>query len=310
METRASFVLVGAFVILLAISAVGFVFWMAGNYAQDERSRYNIAFSGAVSGLKPSSDVLYRGIPVGSVTDIAINPDNLEQVFVEVALEQTFPARSDMVATIDAQGITGLSVVQLTGGSDAGETIAPGGMISSKQSTLETVVASVPELIQQTSALLSSIDGILSDKRIEQIMQDLAELSMGLNGSLAKLDETLIQGNATLAQFDQTAQSLDENLGVLAKDASGFLDGTSETVENFNAVSVEFGRTARDLREIMANLDEPLEDFGNRGLYDMSQLITEMRGVVAITKRIATEFERDPAGFLLGGNSSKGFIAR
>ena len=77
----------------------------------------------------------------------------------------------------------------------------------------------------------------------------------------------------------------------------------------------DFGKTARDLSTVADELDatvaenrEPLRDFSNSGLYELTQLMNELRALVASMTRISGQIERDPARFFLG-DRREGFQA-
>jgi phospholipid/cholesterol/gamma-HCH transport system substrate-binding protein len=72
METRAPFIIVGAFV-LAAIGAVfGFVYWLHNTGGTGARTVHHIQFDGSVSGLLVGAAVLFNGIRVGEVTDLGL----------------------------------------------------------------------------------------------------------------------------------------------------------------------------------------------------------------------------------------------
>ncbi len=121
METRAPYALIGLFV-LAAIGAVfGFVFWLhnAGGFA--ERTIYRVRFENTVSGLLTGAAVLFNGIRVGEVTDLALNPGNPREVMATIAVAASTPVRVDTEAGLEFQGLTGVPVISLRGGtSEAG----------------------------------------------------------------------------------------------------------------------------------------------------------------------------------------------
>src|SRR3546814_20732892 len=78
--------------------------------------RYDIFFKGSVSGLKEGNAVRYRGIPVGVVTRMEINPDNVEEVRVTIEIPQKTPVKEDTAAALDYPGTTGVGYIQTSGG--------------------------------------------------------------------------------------------------------------------------------------------------------------------------------------------------
>ena len=88
METKASYVAVGAFVFALVAGAVVFVIWLARYQGQLEYAYYDILIPGSVTGLQVDGTVRYRGISVGRVANIEIDiPDDLHgtEIFVHAA---------------------------------------------------------------------------------------------------------------------------------------------------------------------------------------------------------------------------------
>ena len=75
-----NYVVVGAFVLLVIVMAVSFVFWYTDQ--QDKRTyrRYEIYFQGTVSGLTPGSPVRYLGVDVGKVVRISLEAQQRRRV--------------------------------------------------------------------------------------------------------------------------------------------------------------------------------------------------------------------------------------
>jgi len=73
-------------------------------------------FTGDVTGLGVGSAVRYRGVPVGTVRDIRLDPTNVEQVQVLMDVSADAPIKEDTIAQLALQGITGVAFIQLTGG--------------------------------------------------------------------------------------------------------------------------------------------------------------------------------------------------
>src|ERR1700691_1102890 len=98
METRANYVAVGAFVLVLLAGAAGVLLWLVGNQFSTIVAYYEISFTGSVSGLDKDSQVRYNGVPIGKVTEIDIDQVNPNHIRVVVALDPVVIIRSDVVA--------------------------------------------------------------------------------------------------------------------------------------------------------------------------------------------------------------------
>ena len=116
METRAPFVIVGAFVLAAIAAVFGFVYWLHNTGGLGPRTTYHVQFEGSVPGLLVGAAVLFNGIRVGEVTELSLAPDNPHRVDAAIAVTSTTPVQSDTKVGLEFQGLTGVPVVALEGG--------------------------------------------------------------------------------------------------------------------------------------------------------------------------------------------------
>src|SRR5881275_1699619 len=116
METRAPFVIVGAFVLAAIVAVFGFVYWLHNSGGLGPRVTYHVQFDGSVPGLLVGAAVLFNGIRVGEVTDLGLAADNPRRVNVMISVSSTTPVRPDTKAGLEFQGLTGVPVIALEGG--------------------------------------------------------------------------------------------------------------------------------------------------------------------------------------------------
>src|SRR5260370_10073897 len=116
METRAPFVVVGAFVLAAIAAVFGFVYWLHNTGGLGPRASYHVQFDGSVPGLLVGAAVLFNGIRVGEVTDLGLAPDSPRRVNATISVSSTTPVRSDTKVGLEFQGLTGVPVIALEGG--------------------------------------------------------------------------------------------------------------------------------------------------------------------------------------------------
>jgi phospholipid/cholesterol/gamma-HCH transport system substrate-binding protein len=81
METKASYIVTGAFTLAVIAGVFGFLYWVQnGAGGGSERSTYRVVFAGSVSGLRPGAAVLFDGMRVGEVTKLALDPHDPRRV--------------------------------------------------------------------------------------------------------------------------------------------------------------------------------------------------------------------------------------
>src|SRR6195952_6061892 len=116
METRAPFVVVGAFVLAAIVAVFGFVYWLHNSGGLGPRATYHVQFDGSVPGLLIGAAVLFNGIHVGEVTDLGLAPDSPRRVNATISVASTTPVRSDTKVGLEFQGLTGVPVGAREGG--------------------------------------------------------------------------------------------------------------------------------------------------------------------------------------------------
>ncbi|CBS91259.1 MlaD family protein [Azospirillum lipoferum] len=309
METRASYILVGSFVLALVAGLLVFTAWIAKVQLDETRETYRIYFSGSVTGLQQGSPVRYRGVPVGTVSDIRLDPDNVTRVRVTVQVQNGTPVMADSIASLEVQGITGGAYVQISGGTVEGKrltaTDADGVLtIPSRPSSLTAVVDSAPQLVNRSLEVITKLGELLNgenQKAIGEILANARTLSAELARAGSGLEETMAQARQTLTGFEAVGPQLDRTLAQ-ARETLATVDGsakqlTGETRELMRSLK----RTSDTLNGLMAENREPVRDFTATGLYDLTLLISQLRDLSGQLSRVITRIENDPSNFLFGG---------
>src|SRR5258708_31728068 len=155
METRAPFVVVGAFVLGGIAAVFGFVYWLHNTAGLGPRSTYHVEFDGSVPGLLVGAAVLFNGIRVGEVTEIGLAPDNPRRVNATISVASAAPVRPDTRVGLEFQGLTGVPVIALEGGT------AP-----KTSGTVPTLIAEAgagPSMTQAARDTLRKVDSVLSE---------------------------------------------------------------------------------------------------------------------------------------------------
>jgi phospholipid/cholesterol/gamma-HCH transport system substrate-binding protein len=182
METRAPFVVVGAFVLAAIAAVFGFVYWLHNTGGLGPRATYHVQFDGSVPGLLVGAAVLFNGIRVGEVTDLGLAPDSPRRVNATISVASTTPVRSDTKVGLEFQGLTGVPVVALEGGkllSNSGEV-----------STLIAEPGAGEGMTQAARSALRRVDTVLADNAepLKNTIANLQVFSEGLARNTGKLD--------------------------------------------------------------------------------------------------------------------------
>ncbi|MBI5129452.1 MAG: membrane integrity-associated transporter subunit PqiC [Rhodopseudomonas palustris] len=185
METRAPFVIVGAFVLAAILAVFGFVFWLHNTTGIGARTSYHIQFRDPVPGLLIGAAVLFNGIRVGEVTALGLASDDPRRVNATIAVATDTPVRPDTKVGLDFQGLTGVPVVALEGGKDlTGSAIA---------TTLIAEPGAGMSMTQAAREALRKVDSVLGENSqpLKETIGNLKTFSEWLSSKTGALDGIL-----------------------------------------------------------------------------------------------------------------------
>jgi len=182
METRAPFAIVGAFVLAAIIAVFGFVYWLQNTGGLGPRASYRVQFEGSVPGLLVGAAVLFNGIRVGEVTELGLVPDNPRGVHATISVVSTTPVRADTKVGLEFQGLTGVPVIALEGGTQ----VAQRGEVR----TLIAEPGAGQGMTQAARDALRKVDAVLSENSgaLKDTIGNLKVFSEGLARNTGKLD--------------------------------------------------------------------------------------------------------------------------
>ena len=339
METRANYLMVGSFVLLFSLGLFGFVIWLAKFQTDQTMVRYDIFFEGSVTGLKEASAVRYSGVKVGEVVFIGLDRDNPSRVRALVEVEDITPIGADTVASLAIEGLTGGQYILLSGGTPGSPPleIEPGlkrAIIPSKPSAFQAVMEGAPEVLSSANALLAQANELFGPEnraKLTQILDDFALVSGSLAARRERVGDIIEDTAETMANLRGATGALEEMAGALQEDSGRLADRASAALTSIETMSGSIESTvarandnvitllndlqgtakafqamAGEFQALAAENREPLRDFTQNGLYELTTLLTEARGLLIGLNRVTTEVERDPARFLFG-NQQQGY---
>ncbi len=317
METRASNLLVGSFVLLILVGTTVFFLWLAKFQFDVQFTRYDIHFRGSVSGLKVGSSVELNGILVGEVVDIRVDPDQVENVIVAIEVPAETPVREDTLASLQIAGLTGGVTILLAGGTQDAPPLAPKpgekrAVIASKASTLERFLEDAPELLQSLQLLVSRASALLSDDNQAAFAESLRNVS-ALTGALAaRTDdiETLFTSAAqTMANLRDASDALKKTASTINTTVARNEPEVASLIGDLRKSATTMTRVSNEIEALIAENRAPLRDFTSEGLYELTNFLSEARTLIDGLNRVTTQVERDPARFIFG-NQQKGYETR
>jgi phospholipid/cholesterol/gamma-HCH transport system substrate-binding protein len=286
METKANYVAVGAFVLACVIGLVVTILWLAGAQYSQEYAYYQAYFKGPVTGLGKGTVTRYNGIDVGRITDLMFDPADPQRVIITLQVQPNLNIREDSVASIDSQGLTGGSFVEIAGGTASSPLlVAHEGqrypVIRTKQSTFAQLQQSAPEVVAKLNVAASRLNDLLNDnnrRAIAHVLANLDETTETLAKRSADIDATIANANKAMANLADASNQLRPTMGEV------------------NLTVKKYGKVADDA-DAFINGD---------GLAQLSDLIGEMRRTVSNLNQLSDQLNRKPTT-LLFGDRRKGY---
>ena len=259
MDSKVNFTLVGAFLFSFILALIGFTFWL-GKYGMESEKLdyYKVYLEESIAGLNVESSIKYKGLHVGVVKEIKINPNNSEQIEILLEVFGDIPIKKDTTAMLESQGITGLKYIDLVGGSKESELLIGDKneipIIQSKQSFFGSLGDSTKDITQNVNILLMKLNKLFSQNNIDKISDVISNtdlLTSNINNTIVKADNILDNDvKRIINDFEQFSKQLNITLGktdnLIENDLKITLDKVSNASDATKIAFVEFGQLVKD----------------------------------------------------------------
>jgi len=218
---------------------------------------YYIAYTDqSLSGIEIGTQVKYLGIPVGTVRELHINPDNANQVIVTIAIEPETPIREDVSANLQMVGITGIKQIELTAGTADTELLEP-------ESYIKPGVSITDQFVQQAESIAAKIDQVL-DNMIEFTKDDTrAELFSFIEeaqGTIIRVNQLIDSNQERMERTVSNVDTLTSQLNQMVASANIVLTQTEDLVGSNRRV---IDHTLEDLNLTIRYLNETARSINN-----------------------------------------------
>ena len=322
METRASHVLIGAFAFATLILGFLFVLWLGKLSLDREWEYYDIVFTEAVTGLTVGGAVQYNGIQIGEVRKLSLDPKDPARVIAHTRIAGDTPVKVDTRAKLALTGLTGVAVIQLSGGTanaaplqrrpgQAYPTIvADTSALQKLITSSEDIITSLNDVVLRVSSLLGQenldkIDATLD--HIEQITSevsgkrtDIGALITNLRDASEGIEATLQRADAMITRMEAATGKAESLMGGEAREA---LDSARQSLDSARRFTDSAYTLVEQNRDAFAN-------FSNQGLAQAGPVLAELRATLRKLQAIADRLEADPTGYVLGKDQPKEYPAQ
>jgi phospholipid/cholesterol/gamma-HCH transport system substrate-binding protein len=310
METRAHHVLIGLFTVIVVTGALLFGLWLAKSSVDTEFKDYEVVFNEAVSGLSKGSSVQYSGIKVGDVVSLRLDPKDPRRVLARIRLGGDTPIKEDTQAKLALTGVTGTSIIQLSGGTPQSPALR------GKDGKLPIIIAApspIARLLNDSNDLMSGVNTLMhnanqmfSEENIERISKTLEHLEQ-TTGTIADQRGDLGQAIKQLASVGKQASTMMEQTSALMRNANGLLnDQGKQMFGSAEQAMKSLEQSSATINKLLATNQDSLNS-GMQGLNGLAPAVRELRETLSSLRAISQRLEANPSGYLLGSDKNKEF---
>jgi len=327
MASRANPAVIGGFVLgAIALAIAGLVVVGGGKFFQ-HRQFWEANFDESIKGLAIGAPVTFRGVKVGSVTDIRVvvnrnvSPDKVTTdvmrtpVFFEISADRIADTAGNEVRfEKDAAGVKRLIEFGLraqlelqslvTGQLGINLDFHPGAPMK-----LTGVSLKYPEFPTVPSTM-AALGRSLDDLNLNEVAQDIRQTVKGIERLVnsPEVKKIFVSANATLARVDTLAANADSKiakLGPALEKATATLNETLDTIrvltQNVNSQTVPaVSQTLQDVGQLARRIESETVPGANQFLGDASQVakrldaetVPAVNQLVGQVRQLAASFER------------------
>lgn len=321
MKNQAQKIRLGIFLVVSStILLIIVAFFTAREFFKKEDT-YFIAYKGiSVGGLEVGSPVKYLGIKVGNITNITIDPEDVNSVIVELALKPGTPIKEDAEAEITSIGITGLKTIEIKGGSNDARSLEPDSFIKPGSSITDEITGKAEIIAEKAEKVLNNLQSFTQPDNLNKIIvlvEKITHLAENANQTLQKVDsvvtdsqddirKTISDARQISSRLNKSSISLQESLtriNYLVKS-----DTVGDILENFRDVSLklkeaEVGKmienianVANQTQELLLKVDNDLD----RSSQDFSESLRMLRITLGNLAEASRKINDDPSILIRG----------
>jgi phospholipid/cholesterol/gamma-HCH transport system substrate-binding protein len=308
METKANYVLIGAFVLLAAGALALFTLWIAGNPFSRSYRDYNVIFSGPVNGLSEGGEVRFNGIKVGEVTTLRLDRVDPNRVIAHIRIEGQTPVRTDSVAQLNFQGITGVTFIQILAGDPAtplltsvnGETP----QIPTSRTLVDELFLGGQDLLSVSGDTIRKVNEALSEENLLHLTSTLASIDTALakiaqdDGIIDEAAKAMKNINTAAMALESAAKAFDVAAVSVTSDVSGLSAEASTVLRKLDPVLDDARAAMASVNQTVGVINTQITPAATRAFRQVGNTATDFQAVMGRFQQLLAQIEQDPSRFV------------
>jgi len=296
-EKKINYAMVGLFVIMLGATWLAISLWLALGDFSTQYTSYHVYMDESVSGLYLDAPVKYRGVEIGKVRQIKLNPAVPDQVQLTLDIDPEVPIKEDTIAVLTVQGMTGIAFVDLTGGSLASSLLVAKDdqfypVIQSGPSFFSRLDMSGTELIANLNVLANALANVMDEEGTQALHDTLVNIN--------KITSAFASRQAEMERGIVSAAKLLENGAAASDQFSSLLSQFEATAKSVEGMALTVSKTGENVNRYVTNSGAGVQQFSQQTLPELGALISELRRLADTLQGIGQNLEDDPRVLIYG----------
>lgn len=279
-ESRSHVIVAVIFLVTLLLGAVFVAWWM--QRGRPEEKTYLIISPYDISNLQIQAPVKFKGVRVGSVKSVELDPKAPNKVRIEIGVTDRTPVNQTTYAQISSTGVTGLTIIALHNKKADAPSLKTSdkqpAAIPMRQSFLQQVESRGAALLSQSQQAVQRLNALLDQDNRAKV-----------TGILDHLD----QATKKLVAAENALLPALRRMDPMAKSAQDTLTQTTALLETMRS-------DAQAFHKLMRSSIEVTNTFSNHTLPQFNELARHVEEAVMQIDALTSELKRNPSSVIYG----------
>ena len=321
MKNKIQKIRLGIFIFISSLLLISLILFFAANQMFEKTDTYYVSYHDvSVSGLEVGSPVNYLGIKIGTISNIYIDPEDINSVIVELSLQPGTPIKKDAYADIVSIGITGLKTIMIRGGSNKAEFLKEGEFINAGTSATEEITGKANVIAEKTEKVINNLQLFTDPENLNKFSDAAAKITLLseqlsatiqladtlINENRTEIRETVQTANLIANSLNETSHTLDETLNsiknIIGSDTIKQIIGNVQDISqhlketNLNLFIQNLAEVTSQTSQLLLKIDQDL-DMNSQELNESMRLL---RITLSNLKETSNKINSDPSILLRG----------
>ncbi len=293
MDTKVNYTIIGLFVLTLTAAIIIAGFWIARQGQHKTYVTYQVDMGQSVSGLTEKSPVKFNGVTVGTVEEMTLDKDNPQIVHIILDIEKGTPITESTTATLEMQGVTGISYVALKALTPNAPPLKakPGQkypVIGWTPSVFEQLDAGLRDVANSFRSVSDNMNKLMSPQNQQSIQESL--------GNIAKFTDVLVANSNQVQHLLQNSAAASDKLPATMQQLQTTLHAVNMAAQKLTEASNQASLTLRQSHAALQGINQ-------QAIPNAMEIMTRLNYILNNLEQISNQMKTNPSILVRGAQS-------